>query len=166
MTRASLTLGLCAGLALCSAAVPALAQANRPPSKLGVLECNVGAGVGFIITSSKALNCTFRSGRRGGPREAYVGTVRKFGLDVGATGKGRLVWAVYAPTTSWRAGALAGTYGGASAEATVGAGLGANVLVGGSDRTISLQPLSVQAQTGVNLALGVTDMVLEPARMR
>jgi hypothetical protein len=166
MTRSTLPLGLAAAALALLAAAPAQAQSARPPSKLGVLECNVGGGVGFIITSSKALACTFRSARRGGPRETYVGTIRKFGLDVGATGKGRLVWAVYAPTTSWRAGALAGTYGGASAEATAGAGLGANVLVGGSDRTISLQPLSVQAQTGLNLAVGVTDMELERAAQR
>jgi hypothetical protein len=161
--RTSLGAAAC-GLLLALSALPAEAQSARPPSKLGLLECNIGGGVGFIITSDKALNCTFKSARRGGPRESYVGTIRKFGLDIGATAKGRMVWAVYAPTNSWRPGALAGGYGGASAEATVGAGLGANVLVGGSDHTISLQPLSVQAQTGVNLALGVTDMQLQSAR--
>jgi hypothetical protein len=163
--KTTLSATACA-LMLAATAVPAAAQSARPPSKLGVLECNVGAGVGLIITSSKPLNCTFTSSRRGGPREAYVGTVRKFGLDVGATAKGRLVWAVFAPTNSWRPGALAGGYGGATAEATVGAGLGANVLVGGSDRTISLQPISVQAQTGINLAVGVADLQLDPAPRR
>lgn len=161
LTKTSTLSAAAAALALAAAASPALAQSARPPSKLGVLECNVGAGVGLIITSSKPLSCTFTSSRRGGPREGYVGTVRKFGLDVGATGKGRLVWAVFAPTNSWRPGALAGEYGGATAEATVGAGLGANVLVGGSDRTISLQPVSVQAQTGINFAIGVADLKLE-----
>jgi hypothetical protein len=163
MVSAKLTLGAAAcGLLLASATIPTAAEAA--PSRVGVLECNVGGGVGFIITSSKALNCSFRSARRGGPREHYVGTVRKFGLDIGATGRGSLVWAVYAPTNSWRPGALAGGYGGASGEISVGAGLGANVLVGGSNRTISLQPLSVQAQTGVNLALGVADLQLESVR--
>ena len=74
-----------------------------------------------------------------------------------------MVWAVYAPT-SRPAGALAGTYGGASAEATVGAGLGANVLVGGSNRTIQLQPLSVQGQTGLNIAPGVSGIDLRWVR--
>jgi hypothetical protein len=74
-----------------------------------------------------------------------------------------MVWAVFAPTTR-RIGALAGNYAGASAEATVGAGLGANVLLGGSDRTIALQPLSVQGQAGLNVAAGVTELILRPAR--
>ena len=74
-----------------------------------------------------------------------------------------MVWAVFAPT-SRKAGALAGNYTGASAEATVGAGLGANVLVGGSDRTVSLQPVSVQGQSGLNLAVGVSGLQLRVAR--
>jgi len=98
-----------------------------------------------------------------GPREVYVGSISKFGLDLGATAGGEMVWAVYAPTTR-RFGALAGHYGGATAEATVGGGLGANVLIGGSDRTITLQPLSVQGQAGLNVAAGVADFELRPAR--
>ena len=98
-----------------------------------------------------------------GPREVYVGSISKFGLDLGATAGGEMVWAVYAPTTR-RFGALAGHYGGATAEATVGAGLGANVLIGGSDRTVALQPLSVQGQAGLNVAAGVADFELRPAR--
>ena len=98
-----------------------------------------------------------------GPREVYTGSITKFGLDLGATAGGEMVWAVYAPTNR-RFGALAGHYGGASAEATVGAGLGANVLVGGSDRTVTLQPVSVQGQAGLNVAAGVAEIDLRPAR--
>ena len=98
-----------------------------------------------------------------GPREVYVGSITKFGLDLGATAGGEMIWAVYAPTTR-KFGALAGDYGGATAEATVGAGLGANVLVGGSDRTVALQPVSVQGQAGLNVAAGVADLQLRPAR--
>jgi hypothetical protein len=98
-----------------------------------------------------------------GPREVYVGAIRKFGLDVGATSGGEMVWTVYAPTVGGPA-ALAGSYAGATAEATVGAGLGANVLVGGSSRTIALQPVSVQGQTGLNVAAGVADLELRPVR--
>jgi hypothetical protein len=142
------------------AAIASSAQAA--PTRVGVLTCEVSGGVGLIITSSKALACTFRPQK--GAREAYAGTVRKFGLDVGATSGGRLVWAVYAPTRSWQRGALAGAYTGASADASVGVGGGANVLVGGSNQTISLQPVSVQSQRGVNLALGVSAVELEAAR--
>ena len=98
-----------------------------------------------------------------GPREVYVGSITKFGLDLGATAGGEMVWAVYAPS-SRKFGALAGNYGGATAEATVGAGLGANVLVGGSDRTVALQPVSVQGQAGLNVAASVAELRLRPAR--
>ena len=92
-----------------------------------------------------------------------MGSITKFGLDLGATAGGEMVWAVFAPTNR-KFGALAGDYGGATAEATVGVGLGANVLVGGSDRTVALQPVSVQGQAGLNVAAGVTDLRLRPAR--
>jgi len=93
----------------------------------------------------------------------YTGSITKFGLDLGATAGGEMAWSVFAPSNK-RFGALAGHYGGATAEATVGAGVGANVLVGGSNRTVTLQPLSVQGQTGLNLAVGVAGLELHPAR--
>ncbi len=99
----------------------------------------------------------------GGPRELYTGSITKFGLDIGATSGGVMVWAVFAPSTR-QFGALAGHYAGATAEATVGAGIGANALIGGSDRTVTLQPLSIQGQTGLNLAAGVASIDLRPAR--
>ena len=138
---------------------PAEAQ-NR--ARIGVLDCDVSGGIGLIVGSRKQMNCTFAPSGQG-PREAYTGSIGKFGLDVGATGGGRMVWAVYAATAGGPA-ALAGTYAGASAEASIVAGLGANVLVGGSNRTIALQPLSVQGQTGVNLAIGVAALTLNAVR--
>lgn len=138
--------------------MPAVAQQRV---KVGTLTCDVSGGIGMIVASQKTMACNFLPSKGG--REAYVGSISKLGLDVGATTGGRMVWAVYAPT-SRIGGALAGSYAGASAEATVGAGLGANVLVGGSDRTISLQPLSVQGQTGLNLAAGVAGLELRAAR--
>jgi hypothetical protein len=90
----------------------------------------------------------------------YTGTISRIGLDVGITGGGRLFWGVFAPTSHVGYGALRGTYVGASGNASFGFGLGANVLVGGSHRTISLQPLSVEGQIGVNLALGVARLTL------
>ncbi len=140
--------------------IPATAQGERV--KAGTLACDISGGIGLIITSHKDVSCMFTPSQPG-PREVYVGGINKFGLDLGATAGGEMVWAVYAPT-SRRFGALAGNYSGASAEATVGAGLGANVLVGGSSRTIALQPLSVQGQTGLNVAAGVAELTLSPAR--
>ena len=131
-------------------------------TKVGTLSCDISAGIGAIIASKKAVTCMFTPSQAGA-REVYTGSISKFGLDIGATAGGEMVWAVYAPTTR-RFGALAGNYSGASAEATVGAGLGANVLIGGSNRTVTLQPVSIQGQAGANLAIGVADLVLRPAR--
>ncbi len=144
-----------------SAMDPASAQRGQRV-KAGMLSCDISAGIGLIIGSQKQVTCMFTPDQPG-PREVYVGSITKFGLDIGVTTGGQMAWAVYAPTTR-RFGALAGRYGGASAEATVGVGAGVNVLVGGSDRTVSLQPVSVESQTGLNLAAGVTGLELHPAR--
>lgn len=150
---------LIASMAVAGAlAVPAIAQ-QAAPTKVGALNCDISAGIGLIIASKKQVTCLFTPSN-GGPKEVYVGSINKFGLDIGATSGGQMVWAVYAPT-SMKVGALNGSYVGATAEATVGAGLGANALIGGSDRTISLQPVSVQGQTGLNLAAGVADLKLQ-----
>jgi len=138
------------------------AQPAQALTKVGTLSCDISGGIGMIVASQKAVRCMFTPSA-GGRREVYQGTVSKLGLDVGATGGGRMVWAVFAPTNKIR-GALAGEYAGASAEATVGAGAGANVLVGGSNRTITLQPISVQGQVGLNLAVGVAGLNLRTIR--
>jgi hypothetical protein len=129
--------------------------------QVGLLQCDVSGGVGLIIASQKELICNFRNSR--GEYEVYTGAIRKFGLDIGATVGGQMVWNVLAPSGRIQRGALAGVYGGATAEATVGAGVGANVLVGGSDRSIALQPLSITGQAGLNLAVGVADLILVAA---
>jgi hypothetical protein len=150
------------------ATVAALAAPTSPMAqvpertKAGTLTCDISAGIGLIITSKKELTCMFTPSQPG-PREVYTGSITKFGLDLGATAGGEMVWAVYAPTNR-RFGALAGHYGGATAEATVGAGVGANVLVGGSNHTVTLQPVSVQGQAGLNVAAGVAGIDLRPAR--
>jgi hypothetical protein len=149
--------------AVASAMIMGTAWAQAPQrAKVGTLTCDISAGIGLIIASRKEVRCIYTPAAPG-PREAYVGVIRKFGLDLGTTTGGQLVWAVYAPTSAPKA-ALAGTYVGATAEATVGAGLGANALVGGSGRTVALQPLSVQGQTGLNVAAGVADLELRPLR--
>jgi len=147
--------------ALALGLVTALGAATAQQSvKVGTLVCDVSGGIGLIIGSQKGVQCLFNPNQPG-PPEAYVGTISKLGLDIGGTTAGQMVWAVYAPT-SRVFGALAGIYTGATAEATVAVGLGANVLVGGSNRTIALQPLSVTGQTGLNLAAGVAQLSLRP----
>lgn len=126
--------------------------------KAGALRCEVSGGLGLIITSSKDMNCVFTSAR--GHRERYTGTIRKFGLDIGVTDQGILAWDVFAPSKGPKRGALAGDYVGVDASATIGAGVGANALIGGSGRAFTLQPLSIQAQTGLALAAGVAELTL------
>jgi hypothetical protein len=130
-------------------------------TQIGTLNCDVSGGLGLIVASQREMICTFVN--VAGEREIYTGVIRRFGIDLGATVGGQIIWSVFAPSAVVR-GALAGNYAGASAEATVGAGLGANVLVGGSNLTIALQPLSVGGQAGLNVALGVADLQLRAMR--
>jgi len=138
---------------------PAAAQAQV---KAGVLSCDVSGGFGWVLGSSKSVSCIFTPDLPG-PAEGYVGVINKFGLDIGVTTRQSMVWGVFAPSDGpWR-GALAGSYVGATGEATFAVGLGANVLIGGSNRSIALQPVSVTGQTGINIAAGVADLQLRPA---
>ena len=156
LTSRSLTSTRLAALAAVTMlAAPAGAQERL---QAGVLACDISAGIGLIIGSQRTVSCTF-SPSAPGPIEYYTGTISKFGLDLGATMGGFMTWVVYAPT-SHPIGALAGVYGGASAEASLGAGIGANALIGGNDGTVALQPLSVQGQMGVNVAAGVAGLEL------
>ena len=149
-----------------AAVVGALAlagSANAAPHgvKVGTLTCNVASGWGFVFGSSKDLHCTFRPNAHTG--EHYTGTISKFGVDLGYTEGGVLVWGVFAPSSDVRPGALQGDYAGATAQATVGVGLGANVLVGGLDKSFALQPLSVEGSTGLNIAAGIGAISLKAA---
>lgn len=141
--------------------LPCKAQ-GRDRTKVGTLTCDISAGIGLIVTSKKKLTCIYTP-MQPGPREVYTGSITKYGLDVGATSHGEMLWSVFAPGTI-RFGAVAGQYGGAGAEASVGAGLGANLLVGGSGQSVTLQPVTAQGQSGLNLAIGVTGIDLYPAR--
>ncbi len=156
-------LAVSGALAGCASNAQTSSASRQPNVRVGVLECNVGAGAGLIITSNKALTCRYVPARNDVRGEMYAGTIKKYGLDIGATGRGRMVWAVLAPSDRIPQGALAGDYVGVSGQATIGVGAGANLLVGGFENSINLQPLSVEAQTGLNLAVGVSSITLEPA---
>ncbi len=144
-----------------AAVQPAVAQQGG--IQIGRLQCTVDAGLGLVVASSKNMRCIFTS-LAGHGQEWYVGTIRKFGLDIGATDRGVLIWDVIAAKAAPPPGALAGEYVGGGASATFGAGVGANALVGGNSRSFALQPLSTQAQTGLNVAGGVAEMKLLFAR--
>jgi hypothetical protein len=156
-SAAALLLALVAG---CTQPPPAPGTAQAAGSSgvnVGSLSCNVAGGVGFVFGSSRTLNCVFT--RTNGIGERYEGTIRRYGVDVGFTRESTVVWAVFAPG-SIAPGALAGDYAGAAAQGTVGVGVGANVLLGGSTNQITLQPVSVEGSVGLNAAAGVAALTL------
>lgn len=126
--------------------------------EIGQLTCDVAGGAGFIFGSSKRLECSFQ--RSDGQTEFYSGTINKFGIDIGVTNAGVLIWGVLAPTSGFPTGGIAGNYVGVGTQATVGVGLGANALIGGSNRSVALQPLSVSGQEGLNVAAGIAELNL------
>jgi Protein of unknown function (DUF992) len=148
---------IAAAVSLLPFAAPAQAQGGV---QVGTLTCNAAGSVGFIFGSTNQLSCAFSEPGR---TEYYKGQISKFGVDIGFTQGGVLVWTVFAPTAQLGPGALAGTYGGATAGATVGVGGAVNALIGGSNNTISLQPISFQGNTGLNVAAGVASMTLASA---
>lgn len=160
MFRKLFAAAVIAGASLALAASPSDAQPRQV--QVGTLTCSLSASIGLIIASQKNVNCVFK-GRPGEPEEAYTGTMTTVGVDIGVTGGGVIIWAVFADTDRYF-GMLAGTYAGATAEVSVAAGLGANVLVGGSRRSVALQPLSVQGQVGLDIAGGIGALELHPVR--
>lgn len=131
-------------------------------AQVGTLACDVSAGLGLVIFQKQTMACTFVP-TSGGPVSHYLGQIAEFGVALGGVTEGHLVWGVVAATADVGPGALAGTYAGVGAQATAGLGAGANLLIGGTGRAFSLQPLSVEGQTGINIAGGVTSLTLTPA---
>jgi hypothetical protein len=145
-----------AAVSAVGASAPAWSQQGATV-KAGLLTCNASSGWGFVFGSTTDLNCTYEAN---GHVEQYAGKITRLGVDIGYHQGGVLAWAVLAPTADVGKGALAGTYVGVTAGATVGVGASGNLLVGGSNNTINLQPLSVGAETGLNIAAGVAGMTL------
>lgn len=145
-----------------SPAAPGTPQASgRTGANVGSLTCKVAGGMGFIFGSSKDLECLFA--RTDGVGEKYTGTIKRYGVDIGFTKESQIIWLVFAPG-SIAAGALTGGYVGATAQATVGGGVGANVLLGGGSGQITLQPVSVEGSVGLNVAGGLAEVELKYAK--
>jgi hypothetical protein len=138
------------------------AQQPMQRVQVGILECRGAASIGFVVGSVTNLGCVLRAD--GAPEDRYIATIRKVGLDLGITEESALAWGVYAPAARLGPGDLAGDYAGAQGSATLGVGVGGNVLIGGSNNSIALQPLSVQSQVGVNIAAGLANLELRPGR--
>jgi hypothetical protein len=147
-------------LATLSLLAPIASADAAPPVRAGVLQCQGGQNVGFVVGSVTSLECVFRSeGRR---PEPYIARVQRIGLDLGITEQTQLQWAVNAPTGRLGRGELAGSYGGVGVNASIGIGGGGNFLVGGPANAYALQPISLQGQTGLNVAAGIAGLELQP----
>ena len=161
MSRTALATAVLAGAALATivtlpaATLPASAQGRRV--QVGELDCSLSSSVGLVVTSQRNVSCFFHTANT--PEAAYVGTLTRLGLDIGVTSGGKIVWTVFVNTDRYN-GTLAGSYVGATAEAAVALGLGANVLIGGNNDSVALQPVSVQSTTGFNIAAGVSQLNL------
>ena len=142
-------------------AMPAAAQAPQSWTQVGALSCQVDPNVGFIIVGSQSMRCLFTP-NTSQEREAYAGALNTVGLNVGISAGGVLGWAVFAPTAGLPHGALAGEYVGVSGDVGIGLGAGANVLLGGSNRTVALQPISLQGSIALNVVAGVSSLKLRP----
>jgi len=141
-------------------AMPADAQ-PATWTQAGMLKCRLNPSIGFIIAGHQSMECLFE--QNGLPPQAYQGALNTLGLDIGVSAGGVLGWAVFSPTRGIPAGALAGEYVGASGDIGLGVGVGANVLIGGSARTVALQPVSLEGSVAVNIAVGVSGLKLRPA---
>ena len=160
--RRFLILAAAALATLATSIVGASAQQPIQRVQVGILECRGGASVGFVVGSVTNLGCVLRA--EGMPEDRYIATIRKVGLDLGITQESALAWGVYAPVARLGPGDLSGNYAGAQGSATLGVGVGGNVLVGGSANSIALQPLSVQGQVGISIAAGLESLELRPGR--
>ena len=157
-------MGLMAGAALCAFAFCQTADASPAGVKVGVLTCHVESGWGYILGSSKDLHCNYHPDH--GVDDFYKGSISKFGIDIGYTRSATIIWDVIAPTSDTRPGALEGDYAGATASATVAIGIGAHVLLGGFDKSIALQPVSVEGNSGLDIAAGIGALTLRTDRER
>jgi hypothetical protein len=154
---------LAAVIAAAAFAFVLTSSADTQPRRVqvGQLNCSLSSGIGLVVGSQRNVNCLFKADNA--PDEAYTGTMTRIGLDIGVTSGGVIIWAVFADTDRYT-GMLSGHYVGATAEASVAVGLGANVLIGGSNRSVALQPLSVQGQVGLNIAAGVGELDIRLAQ--
>jgi hypothetical protein len=145
--------------AAASFAVAAQAHADPSGVKSGVLTCEVSGGWGLVFGSTKEINCVYTQDATHA-EEKYTGKIDKYGVDIGYHNGGIMAWGVFTPTGNQAPGALAGSYGGVTAGASAGVGASANALVGGNNNSVSLQPLSVEGNTGLNIAAGVASVEL------
>ena len=135
-------------------AAPALADGV----KLGTLTCQIEGGPGLLIGSVRQGECVYHS--TNGHTKHYTAEFSRLGVDIGVTGNKTLVWAVFGVGEN-SPKSLKGSYTGVNAEVSALVGVGVNALIGGLQKGIVLNPLSVSGQTGLNVAAGVANLRLK-----
>jgi hypothetical protein len=160
MLKSQFSASLATMLVLASGFIAA-ADAATAGVKVGVLSCDVSGGLD-VIRSSHALSCSY-VGTGAQTSEHYAGHISSIGANLGYTKAAKMAWAVFAPSSDFKAKSLQGEYAGVTAGAAVGVGVGTNVLVGGLDKSISLQPVSFSGSEGVNIAVGISSIKLTAA---
>jgi hypothetical protein len=163
----------CPIAALGAAAVAALAMgaltiskacaqaANIREVEIGSLNCSKAGGGSFVFGSSKEFDCVLA--RNDGVGERFTGTIGKFGVDAGFATDAKIVWLVFV-VGQVTPGVIAGDYAAATAAAAARVGAGSNYLIGGSNKQVILQPLSIEGREGLNAAAGIAEMRLRVAQ--
>jgi hypothetical protein len=108
------------------------------------------------------MQCVFKP--EAGRPENYAARITRVGVDIGMTTENALAWVVWAPTKKIGPGELTGKFGGVAAGAAIGVGGTANVLLGGSNNSVALQPISLVGSRGANVVAGVAGLDLDAAR--
>lgn len=143
--------------------VPSNSQIYTQPAahiKIGILRCEIEGGFGYILGSSKLLSCNFQSAANPAYSHQYSGQILKVGADIGYTSRGKLIWAVFAPTYDLAQSDLDGIYVGLSGEASLGVGVGVNMLIGSFNESLNLIPINTSGTLGMNIAGGLGAVTL------
>jgi Protein of unknown function (DUF992) len=127
---------------------------------IGSLTCNIEGGTGYILGSSKSMDCVFL-GKDGISTAQYSGTINKVGVDIGYTKAVHTIWRVYSLGSERAATSLSGTYVGEQGTAAAGSQAGGNWLYGGPNAEIGMIASGIVQDAGYNLAMGIGAMSIK-----
>lgn len=135
-------------------------SAQNAPLEVGTLQCSLDGSSGNIFGGSRDVQCDFTSAVTNGDRVKYEGTISNVGINLGSHKVTSLSWTVLAPVGAQAESALGGTYVGTAVSGALGVGAGGNLLFNVSGGAATLQPLSVQFQTGFNASVSAVELQL------
>jgi hypothetical protein len=127
---------------------------------IGSLSCNVGGSTGYILASSKSLDCVFLN-KDGTQSAQYTGTIDKVGVDIGYTKAVHTIWRVYSLGSDRGPNNLSGTYVGEQGTAAAGSQAGGNWIYGGPNAEVGMLASGIIQDAGYNLAAGVAAMTIK-----